>query len=106
MKNRQRKSPHVSFENLDNELRERAPLFQLVLKAASLRLEDKDKAWMTSVGIAAAVCLKNGSKGMTAVQLLISLINRHSGFMVRYSAIIPESSSQMLVININDGYQH
>ena len=95
-----------SFENLDNELRERAPLFQLVLKAASLRLEDKDKAWMTSVGTAAAVCLKNRSKGMTAVQLLISLINRHSGFMVRYSAIISESSYQMLAVNINDDYQH
>ena len=72
-----------SFENLDKELEGKAPLFHLVLKTAALRREDNEKAWLPSVGMAAAVCLKNKSRDMTAVQLLITLINRHSGFLVK-----------------------
>lgn len=71
-----------SFEKLDEELKENAPLFQLVLKAASLRLEDKSKSSLQSVGVAAAVCLKNRSKNMVAFQLIMAIINNLSGFMV------------------------
>ena len=73
---------NFSFLKVDEEMREKAPLCQLVLKAASLRAEDKNKKWIQSVGVAAAVCLKNRSKNMTAFQLILAIINKLSGFMV------------------------
>ena len=71
-----------SFEKLHDELKEKAPLFQLVLKAASLRVEDKTDRSLHSVCVAAAVCLKKRSKNMIAFQLIVSIINNLSGFMV------------------------
>ena len=117
-----------SFECLQKELKERAPLFWEVLKVASLqpknranlerirkeelkskRMQLKDlkvgdiqrdslvskrtneylklaqsieKRTMHAPCMAAAVCLKNRSPRMTAVQLLVTLIIQHSGMMV------------------------
>lgn len=71
-----------SFDELINELKERAPLLTLVLKTAALRKLDGEEKWKQSVGVAAAICLRNRSKNMTALQLLISIIIRHSGFVV------------------------
>ena len=117
-----------SFECLQKELKERAPLFWEVLKVASLRPKDRanlerirkeelkskrtqlkdlkvgdiprdslvskrtneylelaqsiEKRTMHAPCMAAAVCLKNRSPRMTAVQLLVTLIIQHSGMMV------------------------
>jgi hypothetical protein len=65
---------NFSFERLEKELKENAPLFQLVLKTASLRVEDRSKSSMMSIGVAAAVCLKNRSRNMTAFQLVLAII--------------------------------
>ena len=73
---------NFSFENLFEELQERAPLFLLVLKTAAFQVNDEAEKWKPAVGVAAAVCLRNRSRNMIALQLLIAIINRHSGFMV------------------------
>lgn len=73
---------NFSFDNLIQELQERAPLFLLVLKTAALKVKDDEEKWKQSVGVAAAVCLRNRSRNMIALQLMIAIINRHSGFMV------------------------
>jgi hypothetical protein len=65
---------NFSFEQLEKELKERAPLFQLVLKTASLQDENRSKRSMLSIGVAAAVCLKNRSRNMTAFQLVLAII--------------------------------
>ena len=75
---------NFSFEQLNEELTERAPLFQLVLKTASLRAEDKSRRSLQCVGVAAAVCLKNRSRNMTALQLILAIINQVSGFSVSF----------------------
>lgn len=74
-----------SFEEADAEMKERCPLFWSIIRAASKstrKTEDNDIFWKTSVVTAAAVCLKNRSKRMTVVQLLISLIINHSSYTV------------------------
>ena len=71
-----------SFEKLSKELEDKAPLFQLVLKAASLRTQDTSNRAIQSIGVAAAVCLKSRSKNMIALQLILAIINNLSGFMV------------------------
>ena len=48
---------NFSFDKVDNELQERAPLFHLALKTACLRAEDKSKRSLQCVSVAAAVCL-------------------------------------------------
>ena len=70
------------FDNLIGELKEREPLLLLVLKTAALRVNDVDEKWIPAVCIAAATCLGNRSRNMIALQLIIALINCHSGFMV------------------------
>ena len=71
-----------NFEKLSKELEDKAPLFQLVLKAASLRTQDTSTRAIQSIGVAAAVCLKSRSKNMIALQLILAIINNLSGFMV------------------------
>lgn len=71
-----------SFDTLVKELAEKAPLLLLVMRTASLNVKDTENKWIPPVGIAAAVCLKHRSKNMTAVQLLMAILIRHSGFMV------------------------
>ncbi len=74
---------NFSFDNLIQELQDRAPLFLLVLKTAALKANDTEEKWKPLIGVAAAVCLRNRSRNMIVVQLMIAIMNRHSGFMVQ-----------------------
>lgn len=83
-----------SWKNLANELEEKAPTLQTILKGASRPLINEAKSvevgnecqneskWLPATCMAAAVLLKNRSRYMTAVQLLITIIIQHSGLMV------------------------
>ena len=82
-----------SIEGLNRELKERAPLTFSMLVATSVnKVFGKAKAknneinvdsfWSPAVGMAAAVCLRNRSKFMNAMQLLITIFNYHSGWQV------------------------
>ena len=83
-----------SWKNLANELEEKAPTLQTILKSASFPLNneaklieggkecEKEIKWLPATCMAAAVLLKNRSRYMTAVQLLITIIIQHSGLMV------------------------
>lgn len=80
-----------SMEGLNKELKERAPLTFATLVAASTnprskaQLKEKfvvENFWSPAIGMAAAVCLKNRSKFMNALQLLITMFNYHSGWQV------------------------
>ena len=82
-----------SMEGLNMELKERAPLTFATLVAASTnprskaRLKEKvavENFWSPAIGMAAAVCLKNRSKFMNALQLLITIFNYHSGWQVSF----------------------
>ena len=57
-------------------------MFLLVLKTAAFHVKDKAVKWKTAVGVAAAICLRNRSRNMIALQVLIAIINHHLGFMV------------------------
>ena len=72
-----------SFEKLDNEMKEKCPLFRSVLlTAASTRKKAQDPHWQAALCTSAAVCLKNRSQRMTALQLYISLIVNTSSYTV------------------------
>eukprot|EP00794_Sanderia_malayensis_P008410 gene8410-9308_t len=70
-----------SFDNLEQELAEKTPILNAVLKTASMRKlgEDNTLSWIPSVCMAAAICMKNRSHHMTALQLLVSIILKHGG---------------------------
>eukprot|EP00794_Sanderia_malayensis_P012570 gene12570-13857_t len=73
-----------TLEKFNDELQERAPLTRSTLMAISWRRsksKSTDLFFTPAVCMAAAVCLKNRSRCMTAVQLIISLMLQHSGFM-------------------------
>ena len=74
-----------TFEKLQDELSVRAPVFNAVLKTASLKTpeEKQDLLWLPTVSMAAAICLKNRSSRLTVVQLLVSIILQHCGLTVR-----------------------
>ena len=83
------KQSMVSFtmEKVSNELKERTPLLHSVLSAVSINRRSKaakEKSHFGAIAMAAAVCLKNRCKHMTAVQLLITIFIYHSNWMVRY----------------------
>ena len=73
---------NFSFDTLIKELEERAPLLLLVLKTAAFNARDENEKWKATITVAAAVCLRNRCRNMIAFQLLIAILNRHSGFMV------------------------
>lgn len=76
---------NFSFENFEQELQTRAPLFHGILKSAASHKRKKDKNikfLMQSTCMAAAICLKNRCPSMTVIQLIISIILQHSGIMV------------------------
>ncbi len=77
-----------TFEKLSQELKMRMPLSQMVLMTMCWRnnkRKEEDLFFTPAVCMAAAVCLKNRSRRMTAVQLILSLMMQHSGFIVRYT---------------------
>lgn len=79
-----------SMKAINKELKERAPLTFSVLVAASVNTRSRSKQntrtgddfWSPAVAMAAAVCLKNRSKYMNALQLLITIFSYHSGWQV------------------------
>jgi hypothetical protein len=74
-----------SLTAYEEELKARMPLFRSVLLAASVRKNKKknsDPFWMPAVCMASAICLKNRSAYMTAMQLLNTIFIQHSGLMV------------------------
>ncbi len=78
---------NFSWQNVANELEEKAPILHTFLKAASTPAKRSDhqhakSKWLSGTCMAAAVLLKNRSRYMTAVQLLITVIIQHSGLMV------------------------
>eukprot|EP00795_Rhopilema_esculentum_P010125 gene10125-18788_t len=97
-----------TFDKLDKELKQQMPLSRSVLMTmcwrSSKRKED-DLFLTPAVGMAAAVCLKNRSKRMTAVQLIISTMMQHSGFMatlLRLSALRLAVSHTFLYNKLNE----
>ena len=80
---------NFTVTKFEEELKERTPLLHSVLLTASVRRRrnTEDLFWIPAVCMAAAVCLKNRCPSMTAVQLLNTIFNLHSGLMVRYIQI-------------------
>lgn len=81
-----------SMEKLEDRIKHRAPLtFSCLSKIAISR---KSKATSPpsdhcgAIGMAAAICLRNRSKSVIAVQLLITMFLYHSSWMVRLYSII------------------
>eukprot|EP00794_Sanderia_malayensis_P009643 gene9643-10630_t len=69
------------FRDFGEELSMRAPLFHAVLQTASKGKQGQQKELfqLPTICMSAAICLKNRSHHMTAVQLIISIILKHSG---------------------------
>ena len=80
------KRPEFSMEKLNN----RTPLTFSMLAAASVNERSKAKVkkkteedfWSPASGVAAAVCLRNRSMYVNAVQLQISMFTYHSSWLV------------------------
>ena len=75
------------MEQLTEEIKDRAPIFYSVLSAAAINRKSKAKnpspqAEVGAIGMAAAVCLRNRSQYMIAVQLLITVFLYHSNWLV------------------------
>ena len=78
---------NLTLENVTEEVRRRAPLFYSVLSASSTNVRSERRAQkpqsnFAAVGMAAAICLKNRCREMVAVQLLLTTLLYHSGWMV------------------------
>lgn len=78
---------NFTVTKFENELKKHTPLLHSVLMAASVRRSTEDLFWISSVYVAAAVCLKNRCPGMTAMQLLNTIFIQHSGLIVRCISI-------------------
>jgi hypothetical protein len=86
---------NFSFDTLIKELEERAPLLLLVLKTAAFNARDENENWKATITVAAAICLRNRCHNMIAFQLLIAILNRHSGFMVTMEVLCPNNMYQL-----------
>ena len=69
-----------TMEKVYEELKLKAPLLHCLLAAASTNKRSRSKAPQTEVlhagtAMAAAICLRNRSKFMSAVQLLITIFS-------------------------------
>lgn len=73
-----------SMDTLEGEIKEKAPLLHSCFTAAAInsRSRARNAAEFGAVGMAAAVCLRNRSKSMIAVQLMITTFLYHSSWMV------------------------
>ena len=91
-----------SMEKLHDEIKERAPFFHSCLSTASINRRSKATSTINinfaSVAMVASVCLKNRSRYMTAVQLLITIFLYHSSWMV--------SKNLSLLINVEFMFMH
>lgn len=75
-----------SLPKAHEELKDRAPLFHLLLRSASFcpRKNSDNMRWTNAIGVAASVCLNNRSQNMNTFQLTLCMILQHSGFMVMF----------------------
>ena len=76
-----------SMEKLCSEVEDRAPMLHTVLSAAAINRRSRAEtvtqaARFGAVGMAAAVCLRNQSRYMIAVQFLITNFLHHSNWLV------------------------
>ena len=76
-----------SMEKLCSEVEDRAPMLHTVFSAAAINRRSRPEtvtqaARFGAVGMAAAVCLRNQSRYMIAVQFLITNIPHHSNWLV------------------------
>ena len=72
-------------EALCEEWMERAPLFYSILMSSALsgrRKDVKTVTWLPSVALAGSVLLRERSRGMNAMQLLVTTIIKSSGSQV------------------------
>eukprot|EP00794_Sanderia_malayensis_P013123 gene13123-14471_t len=65
-----------------------------------------DSSFTPSVCMPAAVCLKNGSRRITAVQLIISIMLQHSGFMKGVNQVPRPAPLQVLTISLTHIQEH
>ena len=77
----------LSMEKVSDEIKERAPLLHSALSAASINRSSRETSHFGAIAMAAAVCLKNRSRYMIAVQLLVTIFLYHSNWMVGYDNI-------------------
>ncbi len=75
---------NFSFEKLQKELEQRAPFIHAILQTSCVnkRNAEKRSEWVPSVGMAAAIILRNKSSRLNAVQLLLSIFLYHSSWSV------------------------
>ena len=75
----------LSLENVSSEIKERAPLFHSVLSTFAINPHSRAtymKPHFGPIAMAAAILLKNRSRYMTAIQLLVTIFLYHSNWMV------------------------
>ena len=81
----------MSFENVSSEIKEQAPLFHSVLSRVAINPHSRaadTKSYFGPIAMAAAILLKNRSRYMTAIQLLITIFLYHSNWMVSLNFIL------------------
>ena len=75
----------LSLENLSSKIKERAPLFHSVLSTFAINPHSRAtymKPHFGPIAMAAPILLKNRSRYMTAIQLLVTIFLYHSNWMV------------------------
>ena len=78
----------LSLENLSSEIKERAPLFHSVLSTFAINPHSRAtymKPHFGPIAMAAPILLRNRSRYMTAIQLLVTIFLYHSNWMVSLS---------------------
>ncbi|XP_028394529.1 uncharacterized protein LOC114518730 [Dendronephthya gigantea] len=81
-----------SFQKLNNEMENRALFLKAILHAACVnnRNANRPDEWMPTIGMAAAVLLRNRSSRLNAIQLLLSILLYHSSWtytMARFKVL-------------------
>jgi len=80
-----------SMEKLEGEIKERAPFIHSCLSAFAVNSKSRSNTpsiHCGAIGMAAAICLRNRSKSMIALQLMITTFLYHSSWMVGTFALI------------------
>lgn len=76
----------LSLKDVCLELKEKAPFLYSVLVTCAIPKGNKTNAqWLPSVAVAASILLKERSKFMTAVQILMTILMKYNGFQVSTS---------------------
>lgn len=77
----------LTMEKVSNEVEKRAPLFFSFLSTACINKDRRNKLPrhdFAAIAMSAAICLRNRSRNLLAVQLLITTFLYHSNWMVSY----------------------